>query len=148
MKKDKIAESAETALMSGQRLTWRQFWSLIKIKFIQLLGGLIMEKDDEGMSVISLGRVSWWIVFVPAVGIWIASGGKLNAGEAIRDISPNHFNLLMILAGYNFSKKLTDTAKMFIGNKGTAQKSPLPLPQTNGSGPEANDPKPPSGRWD
>lgn len=89
-------------------------WGKFKRKAVQLLGGLIMEKKD-GDYVISIGRVAWWLAFVPAVAIWIASGGNLDAGEAVKDISPNHFNMLMTLAGYNFGKKAVDLAGKLLG---------------------------------
>jgi hypothetical protein len=117
MMQDPLVKAAELSAMTGAALTRHQRWALTKKKLLQLLGGLIMEKNDEGVYVIAIGRVSWWMAFLPAIGIWIASGGKLNAGDAIRDISPNHFNVLVLLAGYNFGKKITDTAKIFITKK-------------------------------
>jgi hypothetical protein len=81
-------------------------WPELKLKLIQLLGGLIMERDSElEAHVISLGKVAFWLVFVPALYVWVAGGGKLDAGNAIRDIAPNHLAVLLSLLGYNFGKK-------------------------------------------
>lgn len=118
---DPLVKSAELAAAAGVALTRHQRWALMRRKILQLLGGLIMEKNEDGLYVISIGRVAWWMAFLPAIGIWIAGGGKLDAGDAVKDISPNHFNMLVLLAGYNFGKKITDIAKVIFSKKsGTA----------------------------
>jgi hypothetical protein len=114
---DPLVKSAEKSAAAGITLTRHQKWALVRRKTLQLLGGLIMEKNDEGLYVISIGRVAWWIAFLPAVGIWIASRGTLDAGTALKDISPNHYNILLVLAGYNMGKHLTNVANNFISKK-------------------------------
>jgi hypothetical protein len=89
-------------------------WDKFKKKALQLIGGLFME-NKEGEYVVSVGRVSWWVAFLPAVAIWVSSGGSLEAGEAIKDISPNYFSMLVILAGYNLSKHATGAIKDIFG---------------------------------
>ena len=87
----------------------KSFWEKTKQKALQLLGGLLMEKNKDGIWTISLGRVSFWAVFVPALIIWISGNGLLSDGISLKDISPNHLTVLLTLAAYNFGKKLTDT---------------------------------------
>ena len=117
----KMAEALATA---GTIMVAYPKWDAFKHKAIQLFGGLIMEKNDEGAYVISVGRVAFWMAFLPAVGIWLSSKGQLSAGEAIKDISPNHFNMLVILAGYNLGKKAIDTVKSMWGSKSDAEDGP------------------------
>jgi len=74
-----------------------------------------MEKNQDGVWTISLGRVSFWLAFAPAVFIWIGGGGILEEGASLKDISPNHLTVLLTLAGYNFSKKAIDTVKQIWG---------------------------------
>ena len=69
-----------------------------------------MERKGDDDYVISVGRVAWWLAFLPAVYIWVSGGGTLDAGEALKDISPNHFNILVVLAGYNYGKKVAYAA--------------------------------------
>ena len=148
MKKDRLTLQAENAILSGTRLTWRHHWALLKRRLIQFLGALIMEKDSDGTMVVSLSRVSWWLLLIPAIYVWVSSGGKLDAGAAVKDISPNHFNMLMILAGYTFGKKITDTAQMFINSRRVVQQpyipQPIPIQPDTDNG---NEPRPPSERW-
>lgn len=89
-----------TALASTKKITWESF----KQKAIQLFGGLFMEKKDDKWT-ISLGRVSFWLVFLPALYVWLSGRGILNDGMAVKDIAPNHLTMLLTLAAYNFSKK-------------------------------------------
>lgn len=119
---------------AGVALTRHQRWALVRRKVLQLLGGLIMEKNDDGLYVVSIGRVAWWMAFLPAIGIWIAGGGKLDAGDAVKDISPNHFNMLVLLAGYNFGKKLTDTVKALFGKKTDDAEEPEEKGEADGPG--------------
>lgn len=55
---------------------------------------LIMENGK-----ISLGRVSYWLAFLPSLYIWVYLG---------KDIQPNHLMLIMTLLAYNFGKKGVD----------------------------------------
>lgn len=94
-------------------------WAGIKEKSVRLLGGLLMEKSQDNVWTISLGRISFWLLFIPALVIWVSGDGVLSDGVPVKDISPNHLTLLLTLAAYNFGKKLTDTAnKMWGKNNG------------------------------
>ena len=117
MKRDPVIIAAELAAATGVVLTRHQRWALVRRKMLQLLGGLIMEKNEDGLYVISIGRVAWWMAFLPAIGIWISGGGKLDDGGALKDISPNHFNMLLVLAAYNMGKKMTDIVSKFVSPK-------------------------------
>jgi len=91
-------------------------WEAVKEKAIQLFGSLFMEQDSAGKWKISLGRVSFWLAFVPALYVWISGRGILDDGMAVTDISPNHLTMLLTLAAYNFGKKVSDTVKNVWGN--------------------------------
>jgi hypothetical protein len=110
-------KAAELAARVAEQMIKPTKWEAFKRRMIQLVGGLVMEKNKDGEWVISIGRVAWWLAFTPAVYIWISSGGSLEAGEALKDISPNHFNILVVLAGYNFGKKVTEAAGNIFGKK-------------------------------
>lgn len=90
-------------------------WEKVKQKIVQLAGGLIMEKNKDGIWTVSLGRVSWWFIFLPALFIWITGNGILSGGEALKDISPNHLTVLLTLAAYNFGKKSIDAIRNILG---------------------------------
>jgi len=66
-----------------------------KEKFMHWIGALFYERKNKEWT-ISIGRVSWWGAFIPALHIWITCG--------IEDIAPNHIAVLLLLAGYNFGK--------------------------------------------
>lgn len=87
-----------------------RWWNAYKHKMIQFIGGLMMEKNDEGHYVASLGRIAFWAVLIPALHIWVTGKGMLEGGTAISDISPNHLTVLLSLMGYNFGKKAIDMA--------------------------------------
>ena len=113
----KIAEGMAkvgAGLVSGTKTTWK---ALAK-KALQFVGGLFMERKEDGEWVISIGRVSWWLAFSPALYIWISGGGMLEEGNPMQDITPNHLTILMTLAGYNFGKKVADTVGKVWGNNG------------------------------
>jgi len=118
-----IAKNAEL-LIKPKKPSDKSFWEGLKQKAIQLMGGLIMEKNVDGMWTISLGRASFWLAFVPALVIWIKGGGKLEAGMALKDISPNHLTVLLTLAGYNFGKKVADTVKQVWGKTDSESDGP------------------------
>jgi hypothetical protein len=107
-----IAQAALSLTEPSHKLTWDAF----KEKVFQFFGGLIMEEKD-GKYVISVGRTAWWMAFLPAVAIWVSSGGSLDAGEALKDISPNHYNILVVLAGYNFGKHMVSGAQKILQRK-------------------------------
>lgn len=89
-------------------------WNLFKTKIIQLFGSLFMEKDAVGMWHLSLGRVSFWLTFIPALYIWINGGGVLIDGS-VKDISPNHLTMLLTLTTYNFGKKVASVVNQVWG---------------------------------
>lgn len=67
-------------------------------KIFYFLSGLLMEK---GSDKISLGRVSWWILFLVTIKtLWDGS-----------DIPPNHLTILLVLATYNLGKKVVSKIK-------------------------------------
>ena len=104
-----------------------RWWAAYKHKMIQFVGGLLMEKDyDSGRYVASLGRISFWMVLIPALHIWITGKGLLEEGEAIKDISSNHLTLLLSLLGYNFGKKASDTVSNIITIKNNNRPPPQP----------------------
>lgn len=70
-------------------------------KIFYFLSGLIVEK---GSDKISLGRASWWLIFIPALYIWVDSLGK-------QDIADHHLAILLLLATYNFGKKGLEVIK-------------------------------------
>ena len=105
-----VAENLATVATEGSK------WEVFKGKTIQLFGSLFMEKDNTGKWKVSLGRVSFWLVFAPALYIWISGRGILNDGMAVTDISPNHLTMLLTLTAYNFGKKVSDTVKNVWGN--------------------------------
>jgi hypothetical protein len=60
---------------------------------------LIAEKDEKGeYTNVSLGRISFWIVFGIAIYVWLTGTG---------DIQASHLQMLYITATYNLMKKAT-----------------------------------------
>jgi hypothetical protein len=103
------------------------WWKAYKYKMLQLIGSLIMEKDQETKQyVVSLGRISFWAALIPALHIWIMGKGMLADGTAVSDISPNHLTLLLSLLGYNFGKKASDTVNNIINIKNGSKAPPQP----------------------
>lgn len=110
-------KAAEALAKAGQHLLEnkdKKFrWADVKDKLTRFGGALIMEKNKKDEWVISIGRVSWWMAFLPALYIFIAafvgSGGVEDV--VTKDITPNHLTILLTLAGYNFGKKVADTVK-------------------------------------
>lgn len=92
-------------------------WQALKHKAVHLFGSLFMEKDEDGTWKVSLARVSFWLAFLPAVVIWCYGRGIMDEGGSRFDISPNHYNTLLMLAGYNFGKKVADTVKSVMAGK-------------------------------
>lgn len=108
----KLADSKSTESAAS---TKKSKWEGFKQKAVQLLGGLLMEKNKDDMWTISLGRVSFWLAFLPALAIWIGGNGTLEDGLAVKDIAPNHLTILLTLAGYNFGKKVADSVNKIWG---------------------------------
>jgi hypothetical protein len=67
-------------------------------KCIKYIGALFMEKNDNREWVISIGRTSFWMAFIPALYVWIDSMGT-------EDIASGHLSILIALTTYNLSKK-------------------------------------------
>lgn len=102
------------------KFDWKKFWTNFKDKFARYGGALVMEKDKKDQWVISIGRVSWWLTFLPALYIFIAAfqastDVKEAADVVARDITPNHLTILLALAGYNFGKRVVDAAGKIFG---------------------------------
>jgi len=89
----------------NKKTDWAETWDNFKHKLIQLLGSLVMEKDD-GIYTLSTGKVAFWLAFIPALYIWVSGHGILENGIATKDISENHLKVLMVLITYNFGKKM------------------------------------------
>lgn len=111
----------------------REGWRYFKHKLIQLMGGLFMEKNDEGKYVVSLGRVSFWMLLMPAIWIWLGRG-EFRDAEAMRDISPNHANVLMWVLAYNLGKKgISVASNVFSKNGGSTTDTSTSVGETAGS---------------
>ena len=115
--KDAEVKAAELAAKAAEKLAENKglkgVWSSSKDKAVRYLGALVFEKDKTGEWVISIGRVSWWMTFLPALYIFIAAfqstSNVTEAAEMVpRDITPNHLTVLLTLAGYNFGKKVAE----------------------------------------
>jgi len=74
-----------------------------KEKFMRYFGALLFEKK-AGKWIISVGRISWWMAFSPALYVWADSAGS-------QDITDHHMTVLIILAGYNMGKKVIEKLK-------------------------------------
>lgn len=118
----KDVQVADAAAKAAQHLydtkdepfSWKKLWASAKDKAMRFCAALIMEKDKKDRWTISIGRVSWWLAFLPALYIFIAAFAATenvtDAAELVsRDITPNHLTVLLTLAGYNFGKKIADT---------------------------------------
>lgn len=75
----------------------------LKERLVRYVGALFMEKKD-GKWYISVGRVSWWLAFSPALYIWVDTLGE-------NDITPHHLTVLLLLAAYNMGKKGLEVIK-------------------------------------
>lgn len=97
-------------------------WEKFKHKLIQLFGGLILEDRGDGVYVVSLGRVSFWLVFIPALFIWYSavldtkSVGILQASQNLKDLPPSLMNTLTFLLSYNITKHISKTITNVWGN--------------------------------
>jgi hypothetical protein len=101
---------------------WKGFWEAVKDKCLRFVGALFMEWNGDEW-VISIGRVSWWLAFAPALYIFMvafaATTSVTDAADLVsRDITPNHLTILLTLAAYNFGKKVADTVTAVWGPKG------------------------------
>ena len=84
-KADAIATIAEEVMVEE---TWKD-------KFMRLAMALLYEKNKGGKWTLSIGRVSWWCAFSPALYIWTLKA---------TDITEHHLTILLVLAGYNLGK--------------------------------------------
>lgn len=103
MEKPETVEVDDAMATVAEELIKEDFKESWKDKLMRLAMALFYEKK-EGKWAISVGRISWWLAFSPALYIWIDSKG-------IQDISEHHLTILIILAGYNFGKKVVDKFK-------------------------------------
>ena len=86
-------------------------------KIVDFFAGIIMEHDDDGSWTISLGRLAFWACFVPAVLIWAQNVIQPDITK-LKDVTPNHLSLLMILLAYNLGKKLPGMIQSIRGGSG------------------------------
>lgn len=93
------AKEAELTADTTKKLVCGKFKDLA----LRFFGGLFMERKGDKWA-ISVGRVSWWMAFNPALYIWVSTLGK-------QDITDHHMSILVILAGYNMGKKLIEKLK-------------------------------------
>jgi len=87
-----VAEAANTLIHSKGET--------FKDKFFRLCLNIILE-EKKGKWYLSVGRVSWWMAFIPALQIWIGGG----------DIKEHHLTILLVLAGYNLGKKIVNKVR-------------------------------------
>jgi hypothetical protein len=110
-------------------------WHNINHRIFQFIGGLLMERGEDGVWTMSLGRVAWWLAFIPALVIWIKSKGGLSEGISNYDISPNHLTLLLTLAGYNLGKRVLDTvAGVVVTGKKSKRTTKVTVAEEDGPG--------------
>jgi len=107
---DALATAAEELAAPAPPETFKE-------KFMRYFGALLFEKKDKKW-VISIGRISWWLAFSPALVVWIDNVGKPVADQM--DITAHHLTVLLLLAGYNFGKKVTEA----IAKKSAASDGP------------------------
>ncbi len=80
--------------MSNEKIAESQ-----KDKAMRLMFALFCERV-RGKWVVSVGRVSWWLSFIPALYIWLLCPGE----GVVSDITDHHMTLLITLAAYNLGK--------------------------------------------
>jgi len=97
---DAMATAAEELVKEKEDNSETRKEKLIRY-FLALFFEYKKKKNGKGKWVISVGRVSWWLAFSPALYIWISTMGK-------QDIAEHHLTVLLLLAGYNFGKKVVD----------------------------------------
>ena len=90
-----------------------------KAKAIQLFGSLIMERSDDGVWVVSLGRLAFWAVFICAMCIWV---------DKRVEIPDTMFKMLMVLVSYNLGKKVLPVVTSIFNRFGS---SPMPYDNSN-----------------
>lgn len=104
---DAMATVAENLIKPKEKETTKE-------KFMRLIGALLFEKKENKWT-ISVGRISWWLTFSPALYIWVDGMGK--PGIESLDITEHHLTVLLLLAGYNFGKRVVDA----VANKAAAK---------------------------
>jgi len=97
---DKTKVQAADAMATVAEELIKEDKETLKEKLMRYFFALFFEYK-KGKWVISIGRISWWLAFSPALYIWIDSLGK-------QDITDHHLTVLLLLAGYNFGKKVVD----------------------------------------
>lgn len=119
---DDAAKVAEYVYNNKDAPPVKNKWKSFKDKLVRYCGALVLEKDKKDEWVISTGKVSWWLSFLPALYIFIdaflATKSITSAGQIVnRDITPHHLTVLLTLATYNFGKKVADVVKSAIDSK-------------------------------
>lgn len=89
----------------------------MKNKSLNIFGKLFMEQDTRGNWGVSAGRIAFWLVFLPALWIWLQNI-NIAAGAPLKDISANHYYMLCIMSAYNFGKKVKDAIVQHLASKG------------------------------
>lgn len=112
-------------------------WKSFKDKLLSLFGGLILEKKDDGKYIISLGRIAFWLSFVPALVIWW-SGIKYSTGtgiiqtnQTLLDLPPSLSNFLLTITGYNLTKHIGNTVSNVWGSNSVIKNDVVSNPSTN-----------------
>lgn len=82
-------------------MPWLLFKRIIMSRIANFFVGLVAEKKDKQWRA-SVGRISWWIAFMPAMYIWL---------NTTMDIQPSHQVILLALATYNLGKHGLGTIK-------------------------------------
>lgn len=73
----------------------------------------------EGVWHLSLGRLAFWIVFIAALYMWLVKEAPL----------PNNmYEFLVLIVGYNFSKKLTGPVGELLKSKAKQMMPVAPPP--------------------
>jgi len=74
---------------------------------------LFMTKHKDEWYV-SMGKLAFWLVLTPAIIIW-GQNVWLDSQIPVRDISPNHIQMILILTAYNLGKRITSVVGIAMG---------------------------------
>ena len=81
-------------------------WPLIRDKIARLVGGLVMEKDEDGVFIISSGKLAFWATFIAAMFIWEVKK---------TDIPDTMYKMLVVFTSYNLGKKVLPVITAIFG---------------------------------
>jgi len=105
-KPTKVEVAAASAMVAEELAAPGYEDETLKQRFMRYVGALFFEKKEGGKWTVSIGRISWWLAFAPALYVWIDNIDKPVA--EIVDITGHHLSVLMVLAAYNFGKHVKD----------------------------------------